>query len=76
MVFQGIARQRPMISELDVHRTAKLLVDQHGDTAILNASERAEQLWRQGDADGAATWERVARAVAALMQTEAEGPIN
>ncbi len=65
-----------MITELDVHRTAKLLADQHGAGAVLIASENAEKLWREGDAAGAATWERVARAIAAVTGTQTEGPIN
>ncbi len=66
-----------MITELDVHRTAKLLIDQHGEAAaILTASDKAEKLWREGDAEGAATWERVARAVAAVSGIQTEGPIN
>ncbi len=66
-----------MITELDVHRTAKLLIDQHGaSAAVLTASDKAEKLWRQGDAEGASTWERVARAVAALSGTQSEGPIH
>jgi hypothetical protein len=66
-----------MITELDVHRTAKLLIDQHGaSNAVLTASDRAEKLWRQGDAEGSATWKRVARAIAAVSGTQTEGPIQ
>ena len=65
-----------MITELDVHRTAKLLADQHGESAVLVASEKAEKLWRQGDTEGASTWERVARAIAAVVGVQTEGPIN
>ena len=66
-----------MITELDVHRTAKLLIDKHGEAAaVLTASEQAEKLWRQGDAEGAATWERVAGAIAAVSGTQTEGPIH
>lgn len=66
-----------MITELDVHRTAKLLIDQHGEAAaVLTASDKAEKLWREGDAEGASTWERVARAIAALSGTQTEGPIH
>jgi len=64
-----------MITELDVHRTAKLLADKHGDGAVLVASENAEKLWRQGDAAGGATLERVARAKAAVTDKQTEGPI-
>ncbi len=66
-----------MIPELDIHRTAKLLIDQHGEAAaVLTASEKAEKLWRQGDVEGAATWERVARAVAAMTATETDRPVH
>ncbi len=66
-----------MITELDVHSTAKLLIDQHGEAAaVLTASDKAEKLWRQGDAEGASTWERVARAIAAMTTTETDGPVH
>ena len=64
-----------MILEIDIHRTAKLLSDQHGESAVFVATEKAEKHWRQGDNEGASTWERVARAIAAVNDTQTEGPI-
>jgi hypothetical protein len=65
-----------MITELDVHRTARQLVEKHGDNAMFMATEEAEKLRRQGDAANAAQWERIARAVAAAKGTQTEGPIG
>ena len=69
--------REPVISEIDVRRTVKLLIDWHGEAAaILTATDKAEKPWRQGDAEGASTWERVARAIAAVSGTQTEGPIH
>ena len=40
-----------MIPDLDIYRTAKLLVDQHGDEAPIHAAMRADELLDAGDMD-------------------------
>ena len=41
-----------MISDPDIYRAAKLLIEQHGDDAELRASERADELLEAGDRAG------------------------
>jgi len=43
---------RDMISDLDIYRTAKLLVDQHGQDAGTRAAGRAHLLVARGDIAG------------------------
>jgi len=43
---------RDMISDLDIYRTAKLLVDQHGQDAGTRAAGRANLLFARGDIAG------------------------
>ena len=45
-----------MIDERDVWRTAKLLIEQHGDEAPFEAAMRADEMLDAGDLDGQAVW--------------------
>jgi chorismate synthase len=44
------------ISDLDIHRAAHSLIQQHGDNAMAKAREMVEKMRRRGDADGAGVW--------------------
>ena len=53
-----------MNDELDIWRSAKLLVDRYGgEEALRLAAVRADGLLAQGDADGHAVWREILRAV-------------
>ena len=65
-----------MISELDVYRAAKKLLEEHGNLATLVAVDRADELRGRGDEDGWAPWQRISRAIANITMSETEGPIN
>ncbi len=41
-----------MISDLDIYRTANILVRQHGEDAPIHAAMRADELLDAGDLDG------------------------
>ncbi len=47
------------IPDLDIYRSAKLLVDQHGEDAGLEADMRADAMLEKGAMAGAATWRRI-----------------
>jgi hypothetical protein len=47
-----------VISDRDVCAAALLMVKRYGDDAMLEASERADQLLEEGDMAGAETWHR------------------
>ncbi len=55
-----------MIPDLDIYRTANLLVKQHGEDAPIEAAIRADAMLEAGDLDGYAVWRRVLRAVEEL----------
>jgi hypothetical protein len=44
-----------MFSELDIYRSAKLLIDQHGDEAPIHEAMKADKLHEAGDMDHRAT---------------------
>ena len=57
-----------MTSDLDIYRSAKLLIDQHGDEAPIHAAMRADKMLNKGDMDGRAVWLRILKAVNGLLE--------
>ena len=51
-----------MPSEIDIYRSASVLIHQHGEDAALEAAQRADALLEKGDVRGCAVWKRVVRA--------------
>ncbi len=61
-----------MIPDLDIFRSAQVLVKQHGEDAPIEAAMRADAMLDKGDLDGYAVWKRVLRAVEELQRV---GPV-
>ena len=59
-----------MIPDLDIYRSAKLLVKQHGEDAPIEAAMRADAMLDKGDLDGCAVWKRIVKAVEELLSKE------
>ncbi len=59
-----------MIPDLDIYRTAQVLVKHHGQDAPIKAAMRADAMLDKGDLDGYAVWKRILRAVGELRQAE------
>ncbi len=58
-----------MIPDLDIYRSANVLLKQHGQDAPIHAAMRADELLEAGDLDGVAVWRRILRAVWKLQET-------
>jgi hypothetical protein len=54
------------MTEHDVQRTAQLLIDRHGDDAARVATDRADLLAAEGNADAANDWRLVAARIGDL----------
>lgn len=54
------------IDEREVWVCALETIRQHGDDAAVHAAMRADELLEAGKIDGAATWQRIIRAINAL----------
>jgi hypothetical protein len=54
------------VSDLDVHRTAHLWMQRHGEQAVAKAREMVEEMRQKGDQDGADTWLRIIVAIGTL----------
>jgi hypothetical protein len=63
-------RPRAALPDLDIYRSANLLVKRHGEDAPIHAAMRADAMLEAGDLDGYAVWRRVLRAVEELQEVE------
>ena len=59
-----------MIYNIDIYRTANVLVKPHGEDAPLEAAMRADEMLEKGDLDGYAVWKRVLKAMEELRRVE------
>ena len=64
-----------MIPDLDIYRSANVLVKRHGEDAPIEAAMRADAMLEKGDLDGGVVWKRVLRAATELQRPE-PGPGN
>ena len=55
-----------MTSDLDIYRTAHVLIRQYGANAAIYASTRHDELLGTGDMEGSAVWKRVLAAIDTL----------
>jgi hypothetical protein len=62
-----------MASDLDIYRSAKAMIDQHGHAAALEAAMRADKFLAAGDLDGQRVWLRVLKAIDELQGV---GPVK
>ena len=58
-----------MPDDLDIYRSAKVLLNRYGDGASLHAANRADEMLDAGDMDGQAVWLRIHDAVLELGRT-------
>ncbi len=58
-----------MTLDLDIYRSANVLVKHHGPDAPIQAAMRADATLEKGDLDGYAVWKRILRAVEELQGT-------
>ncbi len=58
--------QQRMIPDLDIYRSASILVKHHGQDAPIHAAMRADAMLDKGDLGGCAVWRRIVRAVEEL----------
>ncbi len=56
-----------MIPDLDIYRTAQLLIKHHDQDAPIHAAMRADAMLETGDLGGYAVWKRILKAVEELQ---------
>ena len=52
-----------MTDDIDVYRSATLLIDKHGAEASIHAAMKADDMLERGDMDGRAVWLRIVDAI-------------
>jgi hypothetical protein len=65
-----------MVDDIDIYRTANVLVELHGDDAPIQAAMKADALLEAGDMDGQAVWKRILAAVEELLLEERPGGVG
>ncbi len=72
-----MAKIEAMIPDIDIWRSAQVLVKRHAPDAPTHAAMRADELLEAGDLEGCAVFKRVLRAVEGLQRTEpASGEVS
>ncbi len=59
-----------MISDTDIYRSARVLVQTHDKDAPIEAAMRADEMLEKGDLGGYAAWRRILKAVEELQRME------
>ncbi len=59
-----------MIPDLDIYRSANILIKSHGEDAPIHAAMRADALLEKGDLDGYAVFNRIVKATEELLSKE------
>ena len=59
-----------VISDLDIYRSAQLIVDQHRDDAPIFAATEADKMLKRGDVESMAAWHRILAAVRVLLRPQ------
>lgn len=66
-----------MTDEIDIYRSANLLIKQHGQvSAEIAAAQRVDEMLTAGDMDGRRTWLRILEAIKELSDTTPTGAIH
>ncbi len=59
-----------MLSDLDIYRSANVLIREHGEDAAIEAAMRADAMLEKGGLEGQAVWKRIVRAVEEIQREE------
>ncbi len=65
-----------MIPDIDILRSAQVLVKHHGENAPIHAAMRADELLKAGDLGGYTVWRRIIKAVEELQGVEPEAGVR
>ncbi len=62
-----------MPTDIDIYRSANLLIERYGEDASIHAAMSADAMMEKGDLDGYAVWKLIMRAVDELEAKERPG---
>ncbi len=58
------------MDDIDIYRTANILIREHGDKATIQAAMRADEFLNIGDRDGQRVWMRIVEAIDQLTSID------
>ena len=58
------------MDRLDIYRAANLLIEKHGESAIIEAAIRADAMLDKGDLDGQRVWKAIVKAINEIQRGE------
>ena len=76
VIHRGFGASRLMVNDVDIYRSAKLLIDQHSSDAPIHAAMQADAMLATGDLDGAAVWRRIVTAINELLADKPEDGVS
>ena len=60
-----------MLTEADIERAARSIIDKHGGNAARAAEDRVKRLSNEGQAEAAETWRRIERVISTMLANKA-----
>ena len=63
-------RYHPGMDLIDIYRTANLLIEKHGEDAVVEAAIRADAMLDKGDLDGQRVWKAIVKAIEEMQRGE------
>jgi len=58
-----LTKPRPFLLQIDIYRSAVLLIRRYGEDAAFEAAARADGLLDEGDLDGQQVWKAIVRVI-------------
>jgi hypothetical protein len=68
--------EEALVAEIDIWRTASLLIKAHGENAWAEAAGQADDMIAKGDTEGEAVWKRVLAAIRDMQREAPERSLN
>ncbi len=56
------------VADLDIYKAAQATIETFGESAVLHAAQRADELLTKGDTEGSWTWQRIETAISELLR--------
>lgn len=58
------------VTDIDTYRTAKIMIEQHGDDALFEAMGKANHFMEQGNTEAKLCWSKIADAIMWLQDED------
>ena len=59
-----------MLGEIDIYRSAAVLIKKHGDDAVIEAARRADAMLDRGDLTGQRIWKAIIKVIEEIQRED------